>query len=351
MTPDTIKALAEIKQNAVTLMRSYYDARGGHMIDGPTATAENSYKAIGEICDRLASDRIEAVQQEADYVMVPREKLLRAVSVLDEALGDTDPSLPPDFTDDEVRRDRPVFWVCQQLSAMLSAAPVQPEAVCFVPTNQLDILKSRRLTKALIYRSLDDIDVPSSWTALYAAPVHPRIDGERRPSESGEKDMMWQPIETAPKDYSVVLLYQPAGPGTVECVGQGHRTDLREHAHNKWVFQANGWRGEPTHWMPLPSPPVVAETDADAQGECQPRAVFSDPITLKQTIERETIERIGNAVIDAMFAFEESDLQAALGWIFQKPLDEAAKGLLDSIGRAAIRALMPLPNEPTEEST
>ena len=66
---------------------------------------------------------------------------------------------------------------------------------------------------------------------------------------------MWQTIDTAPDDYSVVLLYQPAGPGNAEAVGQGHRIDLHEHAHDKWVFQANGYIAEPTHWMPLPDPP------------------------------------------------------------------------------------------------
>jgi hypothetical protein len=63
--------------------------------------------------------------------------------------------------------------------------------------------------------------------------------------------------------FDVVLLYQPSGPGNAECVGQGHRTDLHPHAHSKWVFQATGWRAEPTHWMPMPPPPrdgVVGET-------------------------------------------------------------------------------------------
>lgn len=70
----------------------------------------------------------------------------------------------------------------------------------------------------------------------------------------------WMPIETAPMNYDVVLLYQPAGPANAEAVGQGHRYDLREHSHNKWVFQATGWRAEPTHWMPLPEPPTSSVT-------------------------------------------------------------------------------------------
>lgn len=77
--------------------------------------------------------------------------------------------------------------------------------------------------------------------------------------------MGWQPIETAPLNYEVVLLYQPSGPGMAEAVGQGHRRDLREHAHDKWVFQATGWICEPTHWMPMPLPPsriVAGHSDA-----------------------------------------------------------------------------------------
>src|SRR5215510_14458400 len=67
----------------------------------------------------------------------------------------------------------------------------------------------------------------------------------------------WQPIETAPKDYTVILLSQPESPGYAEAVGQGHRTDLHPDAHDKWVLQATGWRAEPTHWRPLPPPPTA----------------------------------------------------------------------------------------------
>lgn len=48
------------------------------------------------------------------------EKLRELASCLDRALGDTDPSINPDYTDDEIKRDYPVFWVCQQLNAILA---------------------------------------------------------------------------------------------------------------------------------------------------------------------------------------------------------------------------------------
>lgn len=43
---ELIAALAGIETAAVILMQSYYEARGGHMIDGPTALAELAYGKI-----------------------------------------------------------------------------------------------------------------------------------------------------------------------------------------------------------------------------------------------------------------------------------------------------------------
>lgn len=65
----------------------------------------------------------------------------------------------------------------------------------------------------------------------------------------------WQPIETAPRDGSEIL------------VGDFKETDVEDHCYGvvfwregKWtdgLGPAWAWSGEfyPTHWMPLPSPP------------------------------------------------------------------------------------------------
>ena len=57
----------------------------------------------------------------------------------------------------------------------------------------------------------------------------------------------WQPIETAPKDGTYVLLYEP-------------RDD--DHAIEVGFYECETWYGMdhiysiyPTHWMPLPKPP------------------------------------------------------------------------------------------------
>lgn len=93
--------------------------------------------------------------------------------------------------------------------------------------------------------------------------------------------MNWQPIDTAPKDGTPVLIFEPnagfAGsprepymataalrPGEFEY----SRTDPRLQWYDDRRFAVGYWRPwggwgnrnsafvEPTHWMPLPEPPV-----------------------------------------------------------------------------------------------
>ncbi len=72
--------------------------------------------------------------------------------------------------------------------------------------------------------------------------------------------MEWQPIETAPKDGTVIILCE-----------SGYRDSIRASFWRQdgdgfpWKFLdpdsetfLNGWLGDhrgPTHWMPLPEPP------------------------------------------------------------------------------------------------
>lgn len=71
--------------------------------------------------------------------------------------------------------------------------------------------------------------------------------------------MNWQPIETAPKDGSRILGFNPYAEGIVI-----YRWDSQTH-HKKprplWKIECSldqRWFSEnrqPTHWMPLPPPP------------------------------------------------------------------------------------------------
>lgn len=70
----------------------------------------------------------------------------------------------------------------------------------------------------------------------------------RQAEEKGDEgEMTWQPIETAPKDSSLMLLY-------VRRSGQT-RIGLFNTFFNEWVTVPGVYTLEPTDWMPLPEPP------------------------------------------------------------------------------------------------
>ncbi len=81
--------------------------------------------------------------------------------------------------------------------------------------------------------------------------------------------MKWQPIETAPKDGTAVLVMRNDWPGSptghaTEC--NGHNTYVAEWwgGENRWVcymdmVQDPACPITPTHWMPLPEPPQEGE--------------------------------------------------------------------------------------------
>lgn len=69
----------------------------------------------------------------------------------------------------------------------------------------------------------------------------------------------WQPIETAPKDGTVVLLFVPESTDT-----DGVRVGFFSYwaAYGDWYgdesasHSLSNLYGKPTHWMPLPAPPT-----------------------------------------------------------------------------------------------
>jgi hypothetical protein len=60
----------------------------------------------------------------------------------------------------------------------------------------------------------------------------------------------WLPIETAPKDGTLVLLFSPKGSQRVVCTGEFSRD------WNTWMAVPGGWPRVPTHWQSLPKRPV-----------------------------------------------------------------------------------------------
>ena len=71
---------------------------------------------------------------------------------------------------------------------------------------------------------------------------------------------MWQPIETAPKDETRVLLYAPAAPKAVNQNAQVPQMRVDRRMERYGGRYANMLPEAPyTHWMPLPAPPEPAQ--------------------------------------------------------------------------------------------
>jgi hypothetical protein len=71
------------------------------------------------------------------------------------------------------------------------------------------------------------------------------------------RDDAWQPIETAPKDGSTILGYWVNGEMHTGSVFHGRR-------HNEWTpeFDTEKEWDMPTHWQPLPSPPLKSKPES-----------------------------------------------------------------------------------------
>lgn len=76
--------------------------------------------------------------------------------------------------------------------------------------------------------------------------------------------MNWQPIETAPRDGTEILLFQAIQYGVMMRVGnwdeRGEHIDTGKRVAG-WTEADDGYIGciEPTHWMPLPEPPTQGD--------------------------------------------------------------------------------------------
>lgn len=80
---------------------------------------------------------------------------------------------------------------------------------------------------------------------------------EKQINEQGYLRSGWQPIETAPKDGTQLLLYDC---GVIK-IGSWREDDYRgieEWLENDWNDFSTGWASSPiyaSHWQPLPTPP------------------------------------------------------------------------------------------------
>ena len=65
----------------------------------------------------------------------------------------------------------------------------------------------------------------------------------------------WQPIETAPKDGTSILVYSEKGDKGAFLPG-GMAVDRWQREYTTGFGEFNPYHWPPTHWMPLPEPPL-----------------------------------------------------------------------------------------------
>ena len=69
----------------------------------------------------------------------------------------------------------------------------------------------------------------------------------------------WQPIETAPRDGTLILVTGVNGLNTVLAAYYWEGDDYSPNPYKGWSGIVNSFGeqriAEPTHWMPLPEPP------------------------------------------------------------------------------------------------
>jgi hypothetical protein len=75
------------------------------------------------------------------------------------------------------------------------------------------------------------------------------------------RDEAWQPIETAPKDGLLTMLLVPSRKKWLPLPGYWTGAGWLTYNHD-WAVA----RVEPTHWMPMPAPPVGTPKSAEGEG-------------------------------------------------------------------------------------
>ena len=99
------------------------------------------------------------------------------------------------------------------------------------------------------------LELNDSGVALSAALALPRSPGEPVACPDG-----WKPIETAPKDRSVIIVSEKGAVGEAQWEEGAGWYWAGHHSTDHYGYQI--W---PTHWQPLPAPPSF-ENSADNKG-------------------------------------------------------------------------------------
>lgn len=156
-------------------------------------------------------------------------------------------------------------YYCDGARAALSAALSieQTEPVAWLGRG--GIYRDRLFSDRQMAQSwLEDCDGYGTGRAIVPLYAHPPVSALVNAQADADVVERWQPIETAPRDWTDVLLYLPD-----EDDGTGARGvvkgwfSMKDGGFDCWFgcginSESNADPCSPTHWMPLPAPPALS---------------------------------------------------------------------------------------------
>jgi hypothetical protein len=204
------------------------------MSDKVLVPVEHTLKTDPDVYDDVVAGRktFEIRFNDRDYQVGHRLRLQKTKYSGKEMIA----GMPLVFTSDETVVDvlyilhGPLYgladgWVIMSIEA--APEPASAEPVAWMHPNALENFKSGEFNRALVAcEKVDDYTMP-----LYAS----------QPAQE------WQPIETAPKDGTEILLFSGWDIGL--CYWRNDSCFLG------WTWGAGNRFNNPSHWMPLPQPP------------------------------------------------------------------------------------------------
>jgi hypothetical protein len=91
------------------------------------------------------------------------------------------------------------------------------------------------------------------WNRRADLTTHPTVAEAASPI-TALPDMEWQPIETAPRAFVNILLYEN-GARRNDDVGEGYFSPKEYYGDDRWRWSEGNRIAKPSKWMPLPKPP------------------------------------------------------------------------------------------------
>ena len=92
----------------------------------------------------IATCRAALAQKDEHEPVAWKRRLVEIHDALSYELGDTDPHIEDDMTDEEVREEMPVFWAAKEVAALIAgidAALTQPSTTFSTGTTSTAVLK------------------------------------------------------------------------------------------------------------------------------------------------------------------------------------------------------------------